>query len=200
MSSPRRTRADAKAATREALLRAADEVFGEKGFAAASVEEIAERAGFTRGAFYANFTDKADALLTRFAETRAAEMAEVAGLIATTPDDEKLAALEGWYGRMSGNDRLQRALRELSAQPGHADAVRARLAQLQADTRAVIAASLRGYREAYGVDLPVADEVIAGWILALGDGIASQRHVDASSVPDDAFSSAVAHLWAGLTR
>lgn len=49
-------------ATRERVLDAAREVFAEKGVFGGSVEEICERAGFTRGAFYSNFTDKDDVL------------------------------------------------------------------------------------------------------------------------------------------
>lgn len=44
--------------TRERLLDAAYEVFAELGVHAASVEQVCERAGFTRGAFYSNFTSK----------------------------------------------------------------------------------------------------------------------------------------------
>ncbi|MGO2660262.1 TetR/AcrR family transcriptional regulator [Mycetocola reblochoni] len=44
--------------TRERLLDAALELFAEQGLRAASVEAIAERAGFTRGAFYSNFDGK----------------------------------------------------------------------------------------------------------------------------------------------
>ncbi|GAB3123209.1 TetR/AcrR family transcriptional regulator [Glaciibacter psychrotolerans] len=44
--------------TRERLLEAAYKVFAESGVQAASVEMIAERAGFTRGAFYSNFDTK----------------------------------------------------------------------------------------------------------------------------------------------
>ncbi|WP_162616467.1 TetR/AcrR family transcriptional regulator [Xylanimonas allomyrinae] len=50
--SPRRER------TRERLLDAAAEVFARVGFGAASVEAIADAAGFTRGAFYSNFESK----------------------------------------------------------------------------------------------------------------------------------------------
>lgn len=45
-------------ATRERLMDAAVELFGERGVLGASVEEICERAGFTRGAFYSNFDSK----------------------------------------------------------------------------------------------------------------------------------------------
>jgi AcrR family transcriptional regulator len=42
------------------VLGAASEVFAERGFHGASVEDICERAGFTRGAFYSNFSSKDD--------------------------------------------------------------------------------------------------------------------------------------------
>ncbi len=45
-------------ATRERLLDAAFAVFAEQGVHASTVEQIVERAGFTRGAFYSNFTTK----------------------------------------------------------------------------------------------------------------------------------------------
>ncbi len=55
----RKTKAEA-AATREALLDAAEEVFLEKGVARTSLEQIARHAGMTRGAVYWHFRNKAD--------------------------------------------------------------------------------------------------------------------------------------------
>lgn len=43
-------------ATRQRLLDAAAEVFAERGFGRTSVEHVCEAAGFSRGAFYSNFT------------------------------------------------------------------------------------------------------------------------------------------------
>lgn len=49
--------------TRARILHAAYEVFAEDGLDGASVEAICERAGFTRGAFYSNFTSKDELFL-----------------------------------------------------------------------------------------------------------------------------------------
>jgi AcrR family transcriptional regulator len=49
--------------TRTALVAAALEVIAENGFAAASLDEIAARAGMTKGAIYSNFSGKAELLL-----------------------------------------------------------------------------------------------------------------------------------------
>lgn len=49
--------------TRERLVTAATELFAEKSVEATSVEELCERAGFTRGAFYSNFDSKEELCL-----------------------------------------------------------------------------------------------------------------------------------------
>jgi AcrR family transcriptional regulator len=54
----RATRAEKQAETRRRLLEAAEQVFRERGFAGSTVEEITERAGFSRGAFYSNFESR----------------------------------------------------------------------------------------------------------------------------------------------
>ena len=57
-SRTRLSKAEAKARTRELLLSAAARTFARKGFAGASVDEIAEAAGYTVGALYSNFGSK----------------------------------------------------------------------------------------------------------------------------------------------
>jgi AcrR family transcriptional regulator len=58
VKSRRLTRAEKQAETRRLLLEAAEDVFRRRGFAGATVEEIAEQAGFSRGAFYSNFESR----------------------------------------------------------------------------------------------------------------------------------------------
>lgn len=61
---PRRlTRAQSHARTREQLLAAAEDIFSQRGFNGASVEEVAEAAGYSKGAVYSNFASKAELVL-----------------------------------------------------------------------------------------------------------------------------------------
>ena len=68
-------------ATRERVLDAAREVFAERGVFGATVEEICDRAGFTRGAFYSNFSDKDDVLEALIAREHARLVAYLDGHI-----------------------------------------------------------------------------------------------------------------------
>src|SRR5580658_3699842 len=52
--------------TREHLLAAAAEVFAERGFHGASLDEVAAVAGFTKGAVYSNFRNKEGLFLALF--------------------------------------------------------------------------------------------------------------------------------------
>ena len=63
MKRERLTRAQRKQQTRERLLDAAERMFVRKGLGATSVDDIADEAGYTRGAFYFNFDSKAEVLI-----------------------------------------------------------------------------------------------------------------------------------------
>jgi AcrR family transcriptional regulator len=63
MTRIRLTREQSRDQTRERLLDASQVIFLTKGFVAASVEDIAAAAGYTRGAFYSNFGSKSELFL-----------------------------------------------------------------------------------------------------------------------------------------
>jgi AcrR family transcriptional regulator len=58
------TRATSKARTRQRLLGEAERLFRERGYAATSLEQIAEAADVTKGAIYGHFSSKEDLLLS----------------------------------------------------------------------------------------------------------------------------------------
>lgn len=85
----RLSRAESQAHTRQRILDSARQLFAEKGFVGASVEEIAERAGYSKGAFYSNFEDKDEVLLTLLDQRDERQFDEVEKLLmsATTTDE-----------------------------------------------------------------------------------------------------------------
>ncbi|MZD04681.1 TetR family transcriptional regulator [Streptomyces sp. SID5785] len=96
-----------RARTRQRLLDAAFEVFAREGFGRTTVEQVCDRAGFTRGAFYSNFSSL-DELFLALWEERSARMlddlrAALAGVGARGPEAGVRAAVdatppdEAWY-------------------------------------------------------------------------------------------------------
>jgi AcrR family transcriptional regulator len=94
-------------ATRRKLLAAAEKTFARDGFEAARLEDIASLAGYTRGAFYANFKSKEDiffALLEHWLNER---IAEVNALLAQQETPAKrLHALREHYAHLAKDRRL----------------------------------------------------------------------------------------------
>src|SRR5690349_5007234 len=75
VTSTRLTRSQQVERNRDRVLGAARKVFSESGYAKASLDAIAERAGFSKGVVYSQFDSKADLFLTlleRRIEDRAA--------------------------------------------------------------------------------------------------------------------------------
>src|SRR5579859_1200062 len=60
MSRKRLTREDRRDRTTQHLLDAARKLIAKRGLSDTSLEDIAEEAGYTRGAFYSNFSSKRD--------------------------------------------------------------------------------------------------------------------------------------------
>jgi AcrR family transcriptional regulator len=80
--------------TRRQLIAAAREIFVQEGFESARIEQIAEKAGKTRGAFYDNFTDKEDVFFAIFEEDMLRDREKVnAALSAASSQDEKIDTL-----------------------------------------------------------------------------------------------------------
>ena len=93
--------------TRTTLIDAAADVFARRGFHAASLEEIAEAAGFTRGAIYKNFENKEElffAVIERRIENQLNRFRELLRQdSAAAADPHKLASI--WEGVLAFDDK-----------------------------------------------------------------------------------------------
>ena len=91
----RLTREQRRQQTRARLLDAAGQVFARRGFHAATVDEVADAAGYTKGAVYSNFTSKDELFLALLDQRLAAQLQQVEALYAIESSEELLAAMRG---------------------------------------------------------------------------------------------------------
>src|SRR5512132_991876 len=73
----RLSRAERRQQTREELLTAAEACFVTRGFHATSVDQVAEQAGYTKGAVYSNFAAKEDLFFAVYERRVARALTEV---------------------------------------------------------------------------------------------------------------------------
>jgi AcrR family transcriptional regulator len=184
----RLTRSESQARTRAALLEAGAQVFVERGFAAASVEAIAARAGFTRGAFYSNFSSK-EQLFAELLQERVYAMYRRL---------TEHAESEGWDPRESGarlaaiqadpdGRWMFRLWLELLAHAGRSEEMRRLASEFWSGNRALIAALVRRRYDERGTAPPIAPERLASALIAMDVGLALQHHVDPDAVPLDVY-------------
>lgn len=191
-SAPRKTPAPAPrsnpertAATRQALLDAARELFVARGYGDTSTPDICTAAGITRGALYHHFVDKRDLfrqLLAREAETVRAEI-EAAAPAARPAAEALVAGSEAYLDAMRVPGRTRLLLIEGPAVLG--------LAELEALDAANAAASLAEGLKACGVDAAgVRVAALAPLLSAAFDRAALQMEAGA-----DARATRAAMLW-----
>ena len=169
----RLTREEAKAETRRALLDAAAEVFAEHGFHGASIDTVAEAAGYTKGAVYSQFSNKDDLYLALLDEHLSAEGPQaIAQLESGAPIEsfageieaslpEELEKMRDW-GRLT-YEFILHALRS--------ETVRSRLAERFVRARDEYAACLEKRYTAIGKAPPIELSKLATALMALENGM-----------------------------
>jgi AcrR family transcriptional regulator len=102
---PRLTRAAKQEQTRAQLIEAAASVFARRGFQAATIEEIAEEAGYSHGAVYSNFAGKEDLFLAVFEQYMSERVQEVAraAQIEGSFAERARAGADQWMQRFAGD-------------------------------------------------------------------------------------------------
>jgi AcrR family transcriptional regulator len=198
----RMTRQESQERTRARLIAAAGEVFATTGFHAATIDEITEAAGFTRGAFYKNFADKADLFLTVLERATDEQIAEIdvrlAAATAASNDDDALDTVVTWFETTFGPGPLDLAQAEfwpvVARQPAH----RERLAANAARVHASGVEAVRAYCERLEPAPPIDPDELASLILALADGLDRHQHLDPDADRSGMLRTGIQALWFGL--
>ena len=201
MTSPRPSRQERRAETRERLLEAAARVFAREGYAGASVEEVAGEAGFSTGALYSNFSGKEElflALLTRNVERVSGRVAEAVAERPTVEERAHGAAAE-WMRFVEREPDQILLFMEFWAYAVRDPEVRPRFAAAYAEPRAATARLIDESARELGLRPTLPAEQLATAIDALADGLSLQRLVDPESVPDGLFGEVLSLLLAGAS-
>jgi AcrR family transcriptional regulator len=196
----RQTRKEKQAHTRRCLMRSASKLFAERGLQHASIDDVAEHAGFTKGAFYANFASKEELFLAMLDEHFARRLEEVERVIAGDGSDAEKAIQAGddFTRMLSADPEWQRLLFEFSAYAVRNDQFRAALVSRIRAVRAQIATALAARAEQLGIESAVPIEQVAVMTGAMASGFAIERLLGGDEVPDELFGTMLLVFFAGL--
>lgn len=191
-----------RAATRARLAEAAVRVFARKGVDGASVEEICDEAGFTRGAFYSNFESKNELCidviqrsLDRTMDALTRELPKVTA--AALPMDGKLdLALQMFTSTVSTDPDTILAIAEIRLQAARDPALRPAYRALNESMAPQIKQLVTEVMQANGVHLDIPVEDLLGIMRTLYDQQLIEAIID--GVPDQ--STAVGEQMATLLK
>jgi len=173
-------------ATRAKLLSAAEHIFAQDGFEASRLEDIAAEAGYTRGAFYANFESKEDLLFALMERLVAERVEEIRTMLErhNSPAD-RIRALRDYYAQLACNRRWALLLLEFKLFAVRHPEARARLVEryrrLRAPGRELFESVLRQLDR----KLPVSSNAATIGLSALSNALLLENVLDPRALAPD---------------
>jgi AcrR family transcriptional regulator len=191
------TRERRKQLTRDHLLASAEHLFLERGFHASSIDDIAQAAGFTKGAVYAHFSNKEDlfiALTERRWDEQLARVRTALHTLATSPADRRSASFVELTRDLLWDDPDWQLLAlEFNVYAARNPSAQHRLSERHHVDQSTLAALLARDLAQRGVDPPISPHALAGVLLAFFNGIAL-KHTTNPDHDDNEVLSAAIHL------
>lgn len=173
IAAPRLTREQTRAQTKNRLIEAAGRVVARKGFGAASVDEIAAEAGYSRGAFYWNFTSKEAILLELLWRHMDQEITEIGALLeATASPSDVMPRLALWAETFHADADWALLAAELQLLAARDPEFAVAYEECQAKHRAALANFLTQLFTMVGKQIPMPSNDLALILKALVHGLA----------------------------
>lgn len=196
---PRLTRKEKQAHTRECLMHSAAKVFAERGLAQTSIDEVAEDAGFTKGAFYANFKNKEELFLAMLDERFAKRIEDIEAVIASDGSATEKARRGGdqFARKLAADPEWERLFFEFSAYAARDEDFREELLTRYRAMRAKIAAAF-DHAEGEGKDHALPVEQVALMLCIMGNGFALEKLLEREDLADDIYGTMLVVFFAGL--
>ncbi|HEY5262436.1 MAG TPA: TetR/AcrR family transcriptional regulator [Solirubrobacteraceae bacterium] len=171
------TRAERRQATRRDLLDAAEKLFNERGFAATSLDVLADAAGYTKGAVYSNFDCKEDVFFSVYERRVERFLADVERAAAESQDGARTAdeVMAGVIARREGGDGWLAVFLEFWTHVLRHPEHRERFAEIHVRVIDSAAARIRQFAADRQIELPIDARQLAIGTFALGNGLGLER-------------------------
>ncbi len=188
--------------TREYLLRAAAQVFAERGFHGASLDDVASVAGFTKGAVYSNFKGKDDLFLALLELRFEEEMRSLRAILEATEEPAtQLPALVDLLRQQfdAAESDWGTLFQEFCVYAMRNPEARDKLAAFErADVKAV-AGIISAERERHGLEALESPQHTARIVVALTRGLFMMRLIDSDAVDGALLEAALAFIARAMT-
>jgi AcrR family transcriptional regulator len=196
----RLTRKEKQAHTRSCLMKSAAKVFARRGLQQASIDEVTEDAGFTKGAFYANFKSKEELFLAMLDERFAQRLKEIDTAVASdeTPEVQAQQAGADFVRFLSADRSWQRLFFEFAAYAARNDEFREELVTRHRALRERIAELYSRRAGEVGLTPPIPFEQVSLMTFAMAHGIALEKLLEPEAVPDELFGTMLLVFFTGL--
>ena len=196
--SPALTRKEKQAKTRSALLRSAARLICRKGITEASVEDVARDAGYTKGAFYANFKSKEEMFLVMLDEAYAEELERLEShLSGAEPVEEVRASAEDFMRFVRADPEWPRLYFEFVVYAARNPEFRDELATRNRAMKERIGEVIRKWASEFSAEPPFPYEDIATMLFCLADGFLVQQLVE-PDVDDELYATMNTTLFKGI--
>ena len=194
------TRKERQARTRELLMDSAAAVAARRGIERASLDEVAERAGFTKGAVYANFSSKEELFLAMLDAHFEARLEDLDRIVSTEadPDAQAREAAQGLMRMLDAQPEWHRLFFEFTVHAARNEAFREQLVARYRSLRERLADLLAERVERLGIDPVVPPADVAAMAFAMANGMALERLLEPEAVPDTLFGEMMATFFTGL--
>ncbi|MFL5821980.1 MAG: TetR/AcrR family transcriptional regulator [Solirubrobacteraceae bacterium] len=192
------TRREKQQRTRNSLLNAAGKLFCHNGLEGASVDQVAQAAGYTKGAFYANFKSKEELFLVMLDERFARELERIDRALkgAAEPHAEAQDAAAEFI-HFAGDEDWPRLYFQFVAHAARDDEFRQELATRQQAMREKLVDTFTRWKAGYGKQppLPLAD--ITAMVYCMADGFLVDRMIE-PGLREDLYTTMIAVFLRGL--
>jgi AcrR family transcriptional regulator len=186
---------------RQALLDAAVELFAERGFRTATVDDVVGRAGYSKGAFYWHFSSKDDLFFTLFDERIDRPWREAIELLESAdPDHDMAPEASRRLGQVLAQQRAMLLIgQEYWLHAARDDKLRRRYAKRQAKLRAALGTAIAARLERLGAPPleSAAQEQLAAAFIGMAIGLSQQKLISPDAFPDSVLGDTFALIYAG---